>query len=328
MIKSNYIINNSMNDASTNFETVVNMQMDQAADNKAPFMWTITFIKSDALNSRSTNTPLQIEVPIMASYPGYTREEAVKAIMCYIQKQIKDKANTILADNAFIKAKSNASAIEFLSSLDICKNLDIDGKIQQMGDEYFSDTAELIQGTRSHIAQCKFQGKAVAYGNVEIGKKKNEVYILPFIINNSNYDASAHFDLVIYDKIQMANEMNKTIMFTIDFIRTDSMNPTAVNTPIQIIVPLLPIKNGLENPQYKQITENQKNLIMQYIKNEIESKYQEIIANKNPASQKEVKQIVDFLKQLDVCKGIDLYDSDKMVSDARRTILNMQNQPN
>ena len=50
MYNPNFIINNDGYDASTHFDILVNSQMDQAADNKAPFIWTITFIISDAMN--------------------------------------------------------------------------------------------------------------------------------------------------------------------------------------------------------------------------------------------------------------------------------------
>ncbi|MBR7172680.1 MAG: hypothetical protein IKD36_02690 [Clostridia bacterium] len=320
MYRPNFIINNDGYDASTHFDLVINSQMDQAADNGRPFVWTITFIKTDATNSRISNTPLQIKVPIFDKYPGYTREEAVRAMMCYIRKQIKQKANEIISDNTSIKAKSNADAIDFFSKLDLAKGLDVDGSVQEMREEYFETCGHLVEGTKNFIAQRKQSGKGMVYENIEVDADKQKVYLLPFIINNDDYDASTHFDLVIYDKIKMANEMGKPIMFMIDFIKTDSMNATAANTPIEVIAPILPIKDGVKNPKYRQITRNQKDILMQYIRSEIERRYQEITEDKNPAAQKGIKQIVEFLKGLDICKDIDMYDSEKMIESANQKI--------
>lgn len=320
MYNPNFIINNDGYDASTHFDILVNSQMDQAADNKAPFIWTITFIKTDAMNSRTTNTPLQIKVPIMDKYEGYTREEAVKAVVCYVRKQIKEKAEAIKADRTSIKAKSNADAIEFFSKLDIAKGLDVDDYVAEMGQEYFDHCGHLIGDTKNFIAQRKQSGKGMVYENIEVGPDRSQVYLLPFIINNDGHDDSKHFELVIYDKIQMANEMKKPIMFMIDFIKTDSMNATAINTPIEIVVPIIPMKNGLKNPNYRRLSKEQKDIIMQYIHSEIERRYQEITADKNPASQKNIKQIIEFLKKLEICDKIDMYDSDKMIEAANQKI--------
>ena len=327
MYNPNFIINNDGYDASTHFDLVVNAQMDQAKDNKAPFIWTITFIKTDALNSRVTNTPLQIEVPIRASYPGYTREEAVKAVMCYIRKQIKDKSEAIRADRTAIKSKSNADAIDFFAKLDVAKDLDVDGSVAEMSEDYFSEAGILVEETKNFIAHRKHSGKGMKYEHVELGANKHSAYLLPYIINNDDYDASTHFDIVMFDKIKMANEMGKPIMFIIDFIKTESMNATAANTPIEIVVPILPLKNGLKTPNYRSITKDQKDILMQYIYAEIEKRYKEITEDKNPSSQKGIKQIVDFLKSLDICKRIDMYDSEKMIADAKQYILNRNSGP-
>lgn len=312
-----FTINNSDYDSSTHFDLVINSQIDQAIDNKAPHIWTINFIKTANINSRTNNTPLQIKVPILPEYPGYTQDEAVQAIRAYINSQIKTKFEAIKQKSNMAQANKDYEVLDFFRDLDICKDLDLDNLRKENSDMYFKNNAELIADTRFFVGVQKNKRQPVPNGDIKL-ENGTVVHLEPFVINNTEIDQSVNFSAMIASKIQEATQAGRPTMLSIDFIKNDALKSNATNTPLQIIVPIKPINPKLNEKETKMVRWLQLNAIMTHIYSQIEQKYQSIKADNNPNAKKDNEQFIKMLRRLDISKGLDIYDSEKMIADANK----------
>ena len=321
MYRPVFTINNSRYDSSTNFDMVINDQIKVAKEQKLPFVWTIDFIRTDSIKTRSDNCPLQLKIPILPEYEGYTQKEAVQAILCYIKEKIKQKYTEIKADKSPVKARMNSETLKFFKALDICSDLDLDGSIQSYSHDYIERTSELSEAVKLYIAKQKMSHQAIQTGHITVGTAKKDIYLTEFAFN-AGEDRSTHFDYLIYDKIAHARDIQKPVVLILDIIKTNSLKSSASNTPIQIIVPVLPINTALDENRQRSVIETQISALVHYVRSEIESYYKKSLESSDPATKKEASAFIETLKGLDVTKGIDFYQSEKMIKQAETKLAN------
>lgn len=316
-----FTINNGRFDSSTNFDMVIHDQIRTAQDHKMPFIWTIDFIRTDSIKTRSDNCPLQLKIPILPEYEGYSKDEAVQAILCFIKQKIKEKFAEIKADQNPVKSRVNNDTLNFFRSLDICKDLDLDGYIENYSADYISRTADLSNAVKQYIEKQKMHHQAVQTGHMTVGTAKKDIFLTEFAFN-AGEDRSTHFDYLIYDKIAHARDIQKPVVLILDIIKTNSLKSSASNTPIQIIIPVLPINNKLDENRQRNVVETQISALMHYVRSQIYAYYQKASASNNPATKKEAGAFIETLKGLDITKGLDLYQSEQMLKTADIAVAN------
>ena len=121
-----YIINNKTEyDDSTHFGIVIADRLDFAKEH-GPFIFKIEFDVHDKVAKNRHFPALKVEVPILESYDGYNKDEAIDMILAYIKLRIHDSYNHFksLGDKG---ASFGNDAANFLKGLDISKDIKFDG---------------------------------------------------------------------------------------------------------------------------------------------------------------------------------------------------------
>lgn len=114
-------------------------------------------------------------------------------------------------------------------------------------------------------------------------------------------DATKHFDIYLKNLIDEAKESGDFVL-TIKFKCSDDKNPNMSHMPLKIHVPIMAKYEGILEEQAPQV-------IITYIQNRIQEKYQELKSHYTPDLQHNFGTDFGdfkFFKELAICKGLDL----------------------
>lgn len=318
MAENTHIIDNkNPENSSANFESVVKKQIKKAKIN-GPFIWTIKFECYDYDHPNMKHTPLKVEVPIKSSFDGLTPEETEKEIMFYIRSEIRTAYNKF-KDKASPDSKS--PTLKYFRELDISKDLDLDLKVEKAMDDYVDKFGHYIDETKEFIDYNKEHKKQVLNGEIALGKNKKPVYFQrEFITNKENDDATKSFGSLMALKIDDANRRKQTTMYVLDFIRTDSIKSSIVNTQIQTIVPILPTNAEMDSQEYFDFRENQIKVLTEMIKDQALNQLDAVYRSQNPKDNSKKQSNIEFLERLDLFKDIDFGDNEEVIKKAKQQI--------
>lgn len=150
-VKYDFVIDNSSyDDASTHFGLVIADRMSYAKEN-GPFMFKVEFLVHESRRKATRFPALKVNIPIAASYEGYTQDEAIEMILGYIKNQIKQKYHEF---QSYYKGKAGfvTDALDLLGGLDISKDIDFDADPKETA-EKDKKIAEFMETAKNTVAQ-------------------------------------------------------------------------------------------------------------------------------------------------------------------------------